>query len=138
MPVPDERSSPYWQAAAQHVLVHARCSRCGAFSFPVDYLCSHCRTTEPDFVFEAVSGAGVVRSWTIVRQSFLPGFENDVPFLLVDVELAEQSELRMVARLLDGAEADLRIGDPVQVAFEDVADGVSVPAFTLARPVRTP
>ena len=36
-----------------------------------------------------MSGRGVVRSWTVVRQSFLPGF--DVPFVLVDVELCRAS-----------------------------------------------
>jgi hypothetical protein len=73
----------------------------------------------------------MVRSWTIIRQSFLPGFDADLPFLLVDVELAEQPELRMIGRLLDGPTAPVRIGAPVSVAFEDVAEGVSVPAFTL-------
>jgi hypothetical protein len=32
------------------------------------------------FVFERVSGAGTVRSWTVMRQSFLPGFSEEVPF----------------------------------------------------------
>jgi uncharacterized OB-fold protein len=70
----------------------------------------------------------VVRSWTVVRQSFLPGF--DVPFVLVDVELEEQSELRMIGRLLGTGEP--RLGATVRVAFEDLTDGISVPAFELA------
>ena len=35
-----------------------------------------------------------------MRQSFLQGF--DVPFVLVDVELVEQADLRLIGRLLDG------------------------------------
>jgi uncharacterized OB-fold protein len=83
------------------------------------------------FVFERVSGRGAVRSWTVMRQSFLPGFSEEVPFVRVDVELAEQEELRMIGRLLEGPDAPLTIGAPVRVAFEDVAEGVSIPAFTL-------
>jgi uncharacterized protein len=122
VPVPDERSAPYWAGAARHELVLARCSRCAKFSLP------------PDYQHETLSGAGQIRSWTVIRQSFLPGFAADVPFVLVDVELAEQPELRLIGRLLDGPTASLRIGAPAQVAFEDVADGVSVVAFTLAAP----
>jgi uncharacterized OB-fold protein len=71
----------------------------------------------------------MVKSWTVVRQSFLPGFE--VPFLLVDVEIVEQTDLRLIGRLLDAPEEALHIGRAVRVAFEDIASGVAVPAFVL-------
>lgn len=130
LPVPDDVSAPYWAAAARHVLSVARCSRCGRLAMPPDVVCTACGSTEPGFEFTPVSGDGVVRSWTVVRQSFLPGFE--VPFVLVDVELAEQADLRLVARLLDGPGATLAIGARVRVAFEDLTDEIAVPAFTLA------
>jgi uncharacterized protein len=111
--------------------VVARCSGCRWWTLPPDVVCPHCRSTDPAYVFEPVSGRGAVRSWTIMRQSALPGFDADLPFVLVDVELAEQAELRMIGRLLDGEHAGLHLGAPVRVAFEDVADGVAVPAFVL-------
>ena len=131
LPVPDELSAPYWEAAARHVLAVARCSRCERLVMPPGQACPHCHTPDPDFTFEQVSGRGTVRSWTVMRQSFLPGFSEEVPFVLVDVELAEQPELRLIGRLLDGPDAPLSVGAPVTVAFEDVAEGVSIPAFTL-------
>ena len=70
-------------------------------------------------------------SWTVVYQSFLAGFDDDLPFVLVDVELADQPDLRMIGRLLDGPRAPLHVGAPVRAAFEDVTDGVSLPAFRL-------
>jgi hypothetical protein len=130
-PAPDDTSGPFWEAAAAHVLTVARCSRCRAFSIPVDVACPHCQSTDPAFVFEPVSGAGSVRSWTTVRQSFLPGFDDDLPFVLVDVELDEQADLRMIGRLLDGPDGPLHLGDRVTVAFEDLAPGVAIPAFVL-------
>ncbi len=132
VPVPDERSAPFWEAAARHVLTVARCSNCGTFAIPPDIACSACASPDPEFRFEAVSGRGTLRTWTVVRQSFLPGFDDDVPFVLVDVELEEQSGLRMIGRLLDGPDAPLRLGAAVTVAFEDIAEGISVPAFVLA------
>jgi uncharacterized protein len=131
-PVPDEVSAPYWAAAARHVLAIARCGRCGSLAMPPGQSCPACGSTDPDYAWQEASGTGTVRSWTIIRQSFLPGFDADLPFLLVDVELAEQPELRMIGRLVDGPDAPVRIGAPVTVAFEDVAQGVSVPAFALA------
>jgi uncharacterized OB-fold protein len=132
LPVPDERSAPFWAAAAGHVLVLARCLRCGALSHPPDIVCPHCGSADPALAFTPVDGDGTVRSWTVMRQSFLPGF--DVPFVLVDVELAAQEDLRLIGRLVDGPDAALEVGAAVSLVFEDVAPGVSVPAFALASP----
>ena len=127
LPVPDEMSAPYWDAASRHVLTAARCGQCGVFAMPPDVVCTACGSTDPRYEFTPVSGEGVVRSWAVVRQSFLPGFE--VPFVLVDVELVEQPELRLIGRLLVGQPS---LGAAVRVAFEDLADGISVPAWELA------
>jgi uncharacterized protein len=128
VPVPDGTSAPFWAAAAEHVLTVARCTNCGTMAVPPDVVCTACGSTDPEYEFTPVSGAGVVRSWTVVRQSFLPGFE--VPFVLVDVELVEQADLRLVGRLLGDAGA-LRVGAEVTVTFEDISDEISVPAFEL-------
>jgi uncharacterized OB-fold protein len=128
-PVPDERSAPFWKAASEHVLTVAQCGVCQARTHPPDDVCPHCGSTDPQFTFMPVSGRGTVRSWTVVRRSFLPGF--DVPYLLVDVELVEQADLRVIGRLLDGPDAPLQVGTAVRVGFEDLAPGVAVPAFSL-------
>ena len=130
VPVPDEQSAPYWKAAAQHVLSIARCSHCEWLTHPPDIVCPHCLSASPSFEFFPVSGRGTLRSWTVMHQSFLPGF--DVPFVLVDVELAEQEDLRIIGRLIDGPDAPLDIGAQLRVAFEDIAPDVAVPAFVLA------
>jgi hypothetical protein len=62
-------------------------------------------------------------------QSFLPGF--DTPFVLVDVELSVQPDLRLIGRLLDGLGAPVRSGAAVHLEFEDLAGNVAVPAFAL-------
>jgi uncharacterized OB-fold protein len=131
IPVPDDVSAPFWRSAAVHVLALARCAACRSFTHPPDAVCPHCGSTEPGWVFEPVSGRGTVRSWTVVRQSFLPGFDDDLPFVLVDVEVAEQPDLRLIGRLVDGPDAPISLGADVRVAFEDIAEGVAVPAFTL-------
>ncbi|MGA8724797.1 MAG: OB-fold domain-containing protein [Acidimicrobiales bacterium] len=133
VPVPDQQSEPFWRAAADHVLVLARCAQCQATCHPPEGVCPHCGTTDPAFEFEPVGGSGTVRSWTVIRESFLPGFDEDLPFVLVDVELEDPTGVRMIGRLVDGPDASLQSGAAVRVAFEDLAPGVAVPAFALAR-----
>jgi hypothetical protein len=133
LPVPDEWSAPYWAAAARHVLTVARCGQCATLTLPPDVVCTACGSTDPAYQFVAVSGHAAVRSWTVVRQAFLPGFDRDLPFVLVDVELVEQADLRLIGRLLDGVEAELRIGAQVRVAYEHLTAEISVPAFVLDR-----
>ena len=130
LPVPDEQSAPYWAACAEHILSVACCGQCGKATLPPDIICPHCRSDEPNYSFVPVSGRGTLRTWTIVRQSYLGGFE--VPFVLADVEIEEHADVRMIGQLLDGPDAALAIGAAVEVVFEDVAEGVAIPAFRLA------
>ena len=130
LPVVDEMSAPYWAACADHVLKLPRCSHCLQFTFPPDLSCPHCHSLDPRFTWEEVSGEGRVRTWTVMRHSFLGGFE--LPFVLVDVELNDPPHVRLIGRLLDGPDAPLRAGDAVRVAFEDIAPGIVIPSFSKA------
>jgi uncharacterized OB-fold protein len=131
VPLPDERSQGFWEAAARHVLAIQRCSNCGWLSYPPDVVCANCLLPERDFRWEPVSGRGTLRTWTVVRTAFLPGFSAYVPYVVAAAELVEQPGLRVTARLLDGPEARLRYGAAVDTTFEDMADGVSIPVFRL-------
>jgi uncharacterized OB-fold protein len=112
-----------------HELVLARCRACDQFVHPPETVCPHCGSGDAPFEFVPVDGSGRIRSWTTVRQSFLPGF--DVPFVLIDVELSVQRDLRMIGRLVDGPAAQLHLDLPVRMVFEDIAAGVAIPAFAL-------
>lgn len=129
LPVADETSAPFWEAAARHVLALAHCSHCRQIAHPPVGTCPHCGRTDPAYEFAPVTGSGAVRSWTVIRQSFLPGFE--VPYVLVDVELDAQPDLRLIGRLLEGEDSGLHLGARVQLAFEDLTPEVAVPAFAL-------
>lgn len=130
VPVPDELSAPYWAAAARHELVLPRCSACGQLDLPPEVVCRRCASTSPRWTYVPSAGAGSVRSWTVVRQTFLPGFAT--PFALVDVELDDQADLRVIGRLVGSDGDGLQVGDRVETVFEDVGDGRAVPAFRLA------
>jgi len=134
IPVPDDLSAGYWAATARGVLALPRCRACGRYAFPPRHVCPECGSTAPDYTTEPVEGGGVVRSWTVVRDAFLPGFAGDVPYVLVDVELDTQPDLRLIGRLVDGPDAPLHVGHHVTVTFDRVDEEFAVPAFALDRP----
>ena len=115
----------------------ARCARCAMLAHPPDVVCPHCGTTDPGVRVRAGQRArdASVRG-PCVRQSFLPGFDDDLPFVLVDVELDEQADLRMIGRLLDGPDAAAAHRRRASRSrSSELADGVAVPAFALDAPV---
>jgi uncharacterized OB-fold protein len=131
LPVPDARSAGYWEAASRHTLAIQRCLHCARYAHPPAVVCQGCRSAEPRFEFQPVSGAARLRTWTVIRQAFIPAFEADVPWVIAVGELREQAGLLLTARLLDGTKASPRIGAPLRVVFEDVTPGCTLPQFLL-------
>ncbi len=73
-----------------------------------------------------LSGRGVVYTFTVNHQPFLPGLR--VPYVVAIVELAEQQGLQLITRIVNCEPDDVRIGMPVRVVFAD-HDGVRLPFF---------
>lgn len=131
VPDPDERTEGYWNAARAHKLAFQRCQHCQHFSHPPTVVCPNCHSAEPSFEFEPVTGRGTLKTWTIMRDAFLPGFAEDLPYVVGVVEFPEQEGLRIVAKVLDGPDAPLKLGAPVDVVYEDVTPEVTLPQVKL-------
>jgi uncharacterized OB-fold protein len=136
LPVPDEQSQPYWEATGRHELAIQRCQHCGQYAHPPVVLCEACLSTKPSFAFERVSGAGSIRTWTVMQMAFLPAFQADVPYVIAEVELAEQKGLTLLGRLVDGADAEIKLGMAVETVWNDMGPGIAVPEFKLATDAR--
>jgi uncharacterized protein len=129
LPAIDELTKPFWQAVAQHQLMIQRCQTCSYFNHPPRPLCDACLSQQLEFV--AVSGRGTVYSYTIMHQPNIAGFEKEVPYINVLVELDEQPRLFMVSYLPMSESDKIRIGGRVEVTFEKVSDEVTLPQFRL-------
>ena len=130
-PVPDDLSAGYWQAAAAGELAIQRCQDCGHYAHPPTTVCGSCFTVPASLEYEPVSGHGAIVTWTVFRQSFLPGFSDDVPYTIAVVELDEQADLAVIGRLTNGPDVPITVGDRVQVTFDTLDTGEAIPAFTL-------
>lgn len=129
LPAIDELTKPFWQAAAQHQLALQRCQDCNYFNHPPRPLCDACLSQRLEFV--PVSGRGTVYSYTVMHQPNIAGFEKEVPYINMLVELDEQPRLFMVSFLPISERDKIRIGGKVEVTFDKINDEVTLPQFRL-------
>jgi uncharacterized protein len=78
-------------------------------------MCPRCRGRELEP--EAVAGSGTVYSFTVNRYRWSPALEP--PYVIAEVELDEQSGLRLLTSVVGCDE--VTIGMPVRVRFEPAA-----------------
>jgi uncharacterized OB-fold protein len=103
------------------------CSDCGRFTHPPGPVCRWCLSS--DVTPTDVSGRGAVFTFTVNEQPWSERLSE--AYVIAIVELVEQPGLRLLAKLVDCAPVDVRIGMPVEVGFEPVEE-VFIPFF---RPV---
>jgi uncharacterized OB-fold protein len=127
VPVPDDLTRPYWEAAARRQLVIQRCALCRRWIHLPARVCDNCYSL--DLVFEPVSGRGTIAAIAIAHAGVADGFDG--PFACIAVELDEQSDLLVVTNLLGASPQDAVIGRRVRVCFEMLGDDVLLPQFEL-------
>ena len=124
-PAITEETQPFWDAAAGGRLVVEHCDACGTDAFPPRGICRACRSRATGWV--EVAGPGIVYSFTVNHQRWLPDLE--VPFAVVLVDFPDHPGVRVAGRLRGCAPDDAAIGMPVDVGFEPGPGGVAIPSF---------
>lgn len=129
LPAVDELTQPFWEAAARQQLVIQRCQECAYFNHPPRTVCDACQSQRLAFV--PVSGRGRIYSYAVMHQPNIAGFEQDIPYLNLLIELDEQPRLLLVSYLPMAAKAPVHIGAAVEVYFEPVNAEITLPQFRL-------
>jgi len=125
LPQVSPEMAPFFDAARRHVLAVQHCAGCGTMRFPARTICSKCLSREATWA--PVSGRGTVFSFAIMHQAIHPGFAAETPYAVVVVELDEGP--RLLSNLVDCPTADVHIGMPVEVVFDDLTPEVTLPKF---------
>ena len=102
---------------AAGVLTVQRCATCATWRHPPRRFCAHCTSAETSF--EPVAGTGVVRSLAVSHRSLDPGWQAQVPFATLVVELGEGP--RVLAATVVGPE-HVPIGTAVGCTIEPRSD----------------
>lgn len=128
-PMPElcEMNSYFWTGGKDGKLYIRRCGDCGTWHHPYQGACHICgsRNVAP----EPVSGKATVVAVTINHQVWFP--QVPAPYIIALVELAEQSNIRLMTNLPGVVIEDAVPGMEVEVCFEQYGE-IYVPQF---RPV---
>jgi uncharacterized OB-fold protein len=113
-------SRPYWEAAEQGRLVLQSCAVCGKVRHYPRLLCDACYSDQVNW--KEASGRGTIHSWTVSHHAFNPAFADELPYVLVTVDLEEG--VRALGRWR--GDPAMRIGEAVQGRFEPREGGVDL------------
>ncbi|OXM72628.1 MULTISPECIES: Zn-ribbon domain-containing OB-fold protein [Amycolatopsis] len=128
VPVPTPETQPFFDAAARGELRIQRCLDCGEPFFYPRPCCPFCASASLEWF--TTSGRATLYSYTITHRP-APGFEQDVPYAIAVVQLAEGP--RMMANIVGIASTpdNLVLDMDLRVTFETRGD-VTIPQFTPA------
>ncbi|TAL72834.1 MAG: Zn-ribbon domain-containing OB-fold protein [Rhodanobacter sp.] len=118
----------FWDGAHAGKLMIQRCKACGTLRHPPGPCCPECYSFEWD-ALEA-SGRGTVYSFVVMHYPEVPPFDYPNPIGLIELE----EGTRLVAQLVGVKPADVHIGMPVQVEFNQVDVGAPDGNDTIALP----
>lgn len=127
LPIIHNIEKPYWEAAREHRLVLQKCTHCGHVRYPIGPLCPECLSTEASW--QEMSGEGKVHNYVVYHKGWTDYLKTKTPYAVVQVELAEGP--RLTTNILGVQAPDVRIGMPVEVAFEDVTDTITLVQFSV-------
>ena len=131
IPVPNEWTRPFWDAARQGVLALQRCRECRRFQHPPYATCVSCMAT--DLGFEPVGGTGTIYAYTIMYHGGDRRFAAALPYASIIVELDDAPGALLAANLLEAPYTEAKVGRRVEVVFERLNDEITLPQFRLAR-----
>jgi uncharacterized OB-fold protein len=98
-PVGDRDTQPFWDGVAERRLLVPRCGVCSMWIWQPKPLCPRCHAPDPEWI--EVSGDARVVSWTVVHPPVLPVWQDQIPFVILLVELEDAPGVRMLGQLVD-------------------------------------
>lgn len=120
----------FWEALTRGEALAQNCNGCKRTRYPIVPVCPYCCVTA--WNWKTLSGKGTVFSWVRYVRSYLPEFEDLMPYVVLTVQLEEGA--RMFGRLIDRLDknAPVNIGAPVEMVIERWPGDRHVPAFRFA------
>jgi len=123
--LPDPDTREWWEATRQHKYLVRQCRRCGHKWFPPNIpACNRCMAM--DIGWFETAGTGAIHSYVVVVQPIVGAFVNSVPYVVAIIELddckEEDGTVTRVAGVLTNDEANVAIGLPCAVVFEETSD----------------
>ena len=147
----DGENVTYFKHCSEHDFHLQKCDDCSLLRYPPTSGCPWC--SSPKSTWTKVEAKGDVLSYNEVHHAIQPAFKAVAPYMLLLVDLdtqkgspTEDDALRVAANLMtaDGKFAPpdmvkkVGIGTRVRMVFVDVADGLSIPQWTIDETAKQP
>ena len=140
LPLRDGDGQGFWEGALRGELRIQACGACGRLRFPPRPMCPHCRSTASEW--KTMSGRGIIWSFVVPHPPLLEAYQAVSPYNVIVVSLDEDPGIRLVGNLVASEDgpinavdaATIRIGEPVKVVFQRVAEDVALPRWIRETP----
>ncbi|CAM5703150.1 Zn-ribbon domain-containing OB-fold protein OS=Lysinibacillus sphaericus OX=1421 GN=LS41612_12100 PE=4 SV=1 [Lysinibacillus sphaericus] len=63
---------------------------------------------------------------------FLPGFQDELPTIIVVVQLDHLQEVKIIGNMLDCPPEEIKIGMPVKMIWQDITEDRALPQWIQA------
>ena len=117
LPELDATNRPFFTSGR---LLIQQCSACATLQHPPEEVCHHCQGIE--FGSVQCRGTATIQSYVVVHHPTHPLLKDRVPYGVALVQLEDHPEIRILGNVLGLEPAELAIGLPVEVVFEEVTD----------------
>jgi len=98
-------------------LIGSKCKSCGTVFFPRRVICGKCCREGMEEII--LSRRGKVTTWTVIRMK-PPGYKDQVPYVLGEVELHEGVLVRTHFSGVNPENPAIKVGDEAEVVLEKI------------------
>ena len=131
VPVSEYGAEPFWAGCNDDRLCMQRCAACQRLRWHPAPLCPYCQAEACAWV--EVAPTGRIHTWTVITHPVHPGAVDKVPYVVVEIALDAQPDLRMISQLVDCAPGEIVMDAKVVAGFVAHPEGQKLPVFRLVR-----
>lgn len=122
----------FWDGLADGVVRLPACAECGRWVWPAQPRCPHCLAAALEW--RDVEPVGVIYSWTRTWYPFAPERADELPYVVLLVELPAAGGARILGVYAGPSDDDLAVGDDVVgVIAPPSARTLGLPSLTWVR-----
>ncbi len=125
LPNVDGDTREFWTGCKEHELRFQKCKDCGHIRWPASMICPMCYSRDTQWII--ASGKGKVYTFVVYHVAYHRGFEDDLPYVVADVELEEGP--RLLTNIVGCRPDEVKCDMPVEVTWEDITEEFSLPKF---------
>jgi uncharacterized OB-fold protein len=127
-PRPNGDTKAFWEGSKKHQLMFQKCINCGHVRWPPSIACPSCHSFEYEWI--SAMGKGRIKSYVVYYTVVHPAYKDKVPYITAVVELEEGP--RLLTNIVDCGLQDIHYDMKVEVYWEDIESGFSLPKFVPA------